>query len=328
VKTPSLVVAIALAAAFACTGDMAAAAPPRPADLRVAGDDGWRASNSFSLTWTIPPLGEPIAATHYRIRNPQGTAIGEGGLGWMGDGIGGLVVPSPGAYSAEVWFEDFSGAHGPAATTQLRFDDERPAPAQPGAVAAWIGRTAFPLRIPCDPPPGPQPISGIRGYAVVAGAAPFASPCAAPDRCLESETTVRGADGQARIDTLPDGTNYLHAVTVSGSGMRSATSVRTTLRVDTTDPLTRLHGAPPGWTNQAVELVAHAVDSGSGMGLGEGGPRPFTAIRVDGNPAAIGWGGSVAASVIEEGVHRIAFYARDAAGNVDDGGNGNKWRGC
>lgn len=319
-------VLLALLAAQACLAPPASAAPPRPIDLRVMGADGWQADNRFTLTWTNPVGGgSPPVATHLRLLDPSGGELEERHFLWLTDGVGGLTVPKvPGIYSAEVWLEDAGGNEGPAASVQLRFDDVRPAAIEPAPVTAWIGRTAFPLRVRLGHPAGPLPISGLRGYAVAIDTAPGVTPCKGAGRCSENETTLRGGigDDEVRIAALPDGTSYLHAAAVSGSGMRSATSGWTTLRVDTTDPVTELDGAPTGWTNHPVWVVAHASDSGSGMASGNGG-RPFTAIRIDSGPPAIGLGDSVTASVIDEGLHRVAYYARDAAGNVDDGGGNN-----
>ncbi len=305
----------------------ASANPPRPTNLRVVGVSTWSADHRFELKWTNPPGGSSApVATHYRLRDPQGDELEEKRLTWLSDGIAALAVPKvPGAYSAEVWLEDAAGNEGPAANAALRFDDVRPAAISPQPLSGWIGRAAFPLGVRLSHPPGPPPISGIRGYAVSIAAAPFAAPCLAPDRCTESETTLRGGseDDELEIDALPEGPSYLHAVAVSGSGMKSATSGRAVLRVDTTDPVTQLGGAPAGWTNRSAWLVARATDGGSGMESGGGGQPPFTAIRIDEGPPTIGLGGLATANVIGEGVHRVAFYARDAAGNVDNGSSSN-----
>jgi hypothetical protein len=319
------------AAGLALVATMASPAfanPPRPPDLRVVGGtDVWHPENRFSLSWTSPAPASPVLTmTHYRIRDPQGTTIDESQLSWIGDGIGPLIVPAtPGAYSAEVWFEDAGGEQGPAATVPLRFDDVRPPPIEPQPVASWVGRTAFPLRVRLGHPSGPLPLSGIRGYAVAINAAPGGGPCVAADRCSDAETTLRGgvAGDELEIGTLPEGTSYLHAVAVSGSGMKSATVGQAVLRVDTTDPIAQLTGLPPGWTNRAVRLTASAADTGSGMERDGQGPAPFTAIQVDGGAPSIGLGGASGASVVEEGVHRIAYYARDLAGNVNDGAETN-----
>jgi hypothetical protein len=321
-------IAVAGLALAATTTSPAFASPPRPADLRVVGGtDVWHPENRFSLSWTSPAPGSPaLTTTRYRIRDPQGAAIDERRLGWIGDGIGPLIVPAtPGAYSAEVWFEDAGGVQGPAATVPLRFDDVRPAPIEPRPVVGWVGRTAFPLRVRLGHPSGPLPLSGIRGYAVAIDAAPGGGACVAADRCSDAETTLRGGveGDELEIGTLPEGTSYLHAVAVSGSGMKSATSGRTVLRADTTDPIAQLTGLPPGWTNRAVRLTASAADTDSGMVRDGQGPAPFTAIQVDGGAPSIGLGGTAGTGVVDEGIHRIAYYARDLAGNVNDGAETN-----
>jgi hypothetical protein len=319
---------LAAAALVLAPAASAAASPPPPTDLRVnRGVDAWHAENRFELEWTNPSTagGPPLAAVHYRIRDPLGAVIAETELSWVSDGVAALTVPKiPGVYSAEVWLEDAAGEEGAAATAPLRFDDVRPAAVEPRPVPSWIGRTAFPLRVRLGHPQGPMPISGIRGYAVAIGAAPGGAPCASADRCTDTETTLKGgvAGDELEIAALPEGVNYLQAVAVSGSGMKSAKSGQAVLRVDTTDPVTQLAGAPGGWTNRTAWLTATATDGGSGMEP-SGGPPPFTAIRVDGGAPQIGLGASATAGVIGEGAHQIAYYAQDAAGNVDDGGGGN-----
>lgn len=325
---PRLLAAAAGLALSVALASAASASPPRPADLRVVGGtDLWHAENEFSLDWTEPgPASPALTTTHYRTRDPQGAALGEGQVGRTSDGIGPLIVPAlPGAYSAEVWFEDATGALGPAAVVPLRFDDVRPAPVAPQPVSAWIGRTAFPLRVRIGHPSGPLPLSGIRGYAALIDRAPTGSPCAAPDRCSDAETALRGgvADDELEIDALPEGTSYLHTVAVSGSGMKSATSGLGTFHTDTADPITQLTGLPAGWTNRTVRLTASSADTGSGMEPDGLEPPPFTAIQVDGGAPSIGVGGTADASVVDEGTHRIVYYARDLAGNVNDGATAN-----
>jgi hypothetical protein len=313
---------LTLVATLTFVAGPAAANPPRPADLSVVGGSTWHPHNVFSLTWTNPPIGSPaLASTHYRIRNSQEVVIGQGQANRVEDGLGGLAVPKiPGAYGVEVWFEDIEGEPGPAATTTLRFDDVQPAPVTLASAPEWIGRTALPLRVHIAHPQGQPPLSGIRGYAASIDRAPIGAPCRAGDRCTDAETNLRGGvgDDELTVEALPEGTSYLHAVAVSGAGMKSATSAHAALRVDLTDPVTQLAGAPPGWTNRAVSLTATAMDSASGMTVRSGQPT-FTAIRVDRGAPAVTPGASTTTRVISEGVHLIEYYARDAAGNIDDG---------
>ncbi|HXS47901.1 MAG TPA: hypothetical protein VN756_10615, partial [Solirubrobacterales bacterium] len=108
----------------------------------TGGEDAWHPENRFELRWINPPTsgGPPLAATHYRVRDPLGTVIGETRIAWVSDGIAALTLPkAPGAYSAEVWLEDAAGEQGPAATARLRFDNSRPAAIEPPSVPSWIG---------------------------------------------------------------------------------------------------------------------------------------------------------------------------------------------
>ncbi len=264
---------------------------------------------------------------HYRVRSPSGAVVvGETRIGWPEIAISNLRVPSsPGAYTAEVWLEDAAGAQGAPAAVKLRFDNTRPAGVEPLPKPGWISRTDQPYTLPISQPSGPQPVSGIRGYAISIDRSPTGDPCQQADRCSDTETDLRGGSGDhlLAIGELPEGRSYAHAVAVAGSGMKSAQPGHAVLRVDRTDPVTVLSGAPSGWTNHSVSLLASAADALSGMQDGGEGESPFTAIRVDGGVPATAAGDSVSASVIEAGVHAVSYYARDAAGNVNDGGNSN-----
>lgn len=313
---------LALCVGLGALAPPAPAAPSRPADLSVVGGEGWHADNRFSLTWSAPPSGEPPpTAVHYRVSDAIGTVLRQGRQSWFETAIGPLEAGrTPGAYTAEVWFEDATGVQGPAAAVPLRFDDARPSGVSLGPVPDWIGRPDLPLRVRLGHPGQPLPLSGIRGYAAADDANPSGSACRAADRCDLTETTLIGGigDDELAITEPPEGTSHLHVVAVSGAGMTSAAS-HATLHVDTVDPVTRIAGVPPSWTNRAVGLEAVASDATSGMDATGHGPPPFVAIRVDDGAPAIALGHSVATNVIGEGAHRVAYYARDAAGNADDG---------
>ncbi|HET7177197.1 MAG TPA: hypothetical protein VFI63_00770 [Solirubrobacterales bacterium] len=323
------------AASFALQAAGAAAAVDpvsfHPYDLRVyEGEETWHTSNAFSLSWTNPEdpsnrFVSPVAAVHYRVLDRLGAVvIGDTRIAGPRYWINPLTVPDiPDYYTAEVWLEDALGFQGAAASARLLFDDERPAPVAPTPPTGWIDRNAIPYPLHIDHP-ATTPISGIEGYAISVDSSPEGEPCAADDRCLDSEIDLRGGvdDDTLPLPELPEGTSYAHAVAVSGSGMRSSTTGTAVLRVDRTLPVTRLAGAPSGWSSQPVTLTATATDALSGM-RASGPSGPFTAIRVDGGAPTTASGGAVSATVIGEGVHEVAYYARDAAGNVDDGGDSN-----
>ncbi|HWM54798.1 MAG TPA: carboxypeptidase-like regulatory domain-containing protein [Solirubrobacterales bacterium] len=317
----ALTVQTQAASAAPCLGDPAQGL--RPCELEVVGgEETWRADSLFNLSWRNPPQSgaPPVAAVHYRVLDASLQVMRENSVDRAAETLEVFVPTTPGIYTVEVRLEDAAGNLGPAATASLRFDNSRPGRVEPLPSANWIGRTDLPYALRLSRPTGPEPISGIRGYAIAIDH----DPCLAANRCTEAETSLRGGreDDTLLLSALPEGTSYAHAVAVSGAGMGSASVGRTMLRVDTTAPLTTLSGAPNGWTNRPVELLGTASDAASGMA--PAGPAgPFTAIRIDGGAPIAVSDDSVRARVIGAGVHTVAHYARDAAGNVDDGGVAN-----
>ncbi|HUC08239.1 MAG TPA: hypothetical protein VMR96_09120 [Solirubrobacterales bacterium] len=291
----------------------------QPLGLQVdGGEDSWQPRQMFALSWSNPA---GVGAVHYRLLSPSGQVlIGDTTLPWAATAIEHLSVPpTPGAYTAEVWLEDAKGATGPPASASLRFDDAHPGAVEPSPSPAWIGRSAFPYTVHLSHPSGPQPLSGIRGYAVSTDSSPTGRPCAGTT-CTGAEVDLQGgiAVDALPIAELPEGLSYLHAVAVSGAGVPSALVGTTLLRVDKTAPLTRIEGPASGWSKEPLKLTATASDAASGM-VAAGANGPFTAIRVDGGAPITAAGASVTTTVIGSGVHTVAYYARDAVGNVADG---------
>jgi hypothetical protein len=319
-------IAAAILAALALAGAQEArAAGLQPLDLSVdGGEESWHSQSSFALRWSNLPGS--IAAVHYRVLNPSGqVAVKETTLDWAATAIQHLSVPpTPGAYTAEVWLEDINGVEGTPIAAKLRFDNANPGQVEPAPVPAWIGRADFPFVLHLGHPAGPPPLSGIRGYAASIDRLPGGSACLALATCGASETELQegGVKDSLAIAELAEGTSYLHAVAVSGSGTRSAIPATTALHVDETDPVTLLAGNPDGWSDRPLTLTAIATDAGSGMIAGGSG-HPSTAIRIDGGAPVSAAGNQASATVIASGVHAVAYYASDAAGNVADGGVSN-----
>ncbi len=324
---------LAVAVALAGTAPPAnAAGDLQPLDLRVdGGEESWHAEPSFALRWSNPPRDgqAPVAAVHYRLLDPTGqVTLAESELRWPATSIQHLTVPAvPGAYTAEVWLEDTTGEAGSPVAATLRFDDAAPGRVEPSPATGWIGRSGLPFALRLGRPEGPEPLSGIRGYAASVDPVPGASPCADRYTCSDAETDLHGgsAGNLLMLDGLPEGTSYVDAVAVSGSGIHSAAVGSTVLRVDKTDPVTRLSGVPDGWSNRPLTLTATATDGLSGM-LASGIGGPFTAIRSDGGAPTAAAGNSVTTTLIDSGIHTVSYYARDAAGNVADGGTLNGHR--
>jgi hypothetical protein len=323
VRGAILITMTALALLGPGAADRVWAGAPAPIDLSVeGGEESWQATRSFGLRWRLPDtgFGLPLTGANYLLRDPSGAVVAEERIGLGRDQWTVRVPARPGIYTAEVWFEDITG-RGAHAAVSLRFDDTTPPPVAALPAGGWIARSDLPHIVRIGHPQGALPLSGIRGYAISIDRSTDRRPCEGPSSCTETETDLRGgiADDSMAVSELPEGENHVHVVAVSGSGVSSAEIGDTVLRVDRTDPVTHHRGLPDGWTNRAVTVTASAADSGSGMS-GEGA---FTAIRVDGGVPAVAGGDSVSATVIGDGLHRIAHYAQDAAGNVNDGSTRN-----
>jgi len=292
-----------------------------PVNLRVTGSEGaWNSQNNFWLRWDRPPVSEqgfPITGADYRVRDTAGNVLSETHISGDGGSTGMIVVPRqlPGLYAVDLWLEGPGGERGPQSSATLRYDNAPPGPARPLFPEVWIGGSQAAV-IKIAHPPLPLPVSGIRGYAVSVDGGEGSLPCAERERCTMAETDLDGGidDDEISIGVLRKGAYFVRAVAVSGSGMQSAEVMSTVVKVDTVRPETSLAGVPPGWADGPVLLTASATDSMSGMiAIGHG--STFTAIAVDGGVPRADSGPSTMAVVSGQGVHSVAYYARDAVGN-------------
>jgi len=318
--------AILLVLACACAFPaLAVAETLQITNLQVeGGEESWHSNNAFSLTWDqVPAPPTYPRAVLYRLYDSEGNLV----AGPVRNTKTVLAIdplevpPTPGAYTVEAWLEDADGRPGPPAYATLRFDDAAPAAPLPVAPEGWLtSGEAAALEI--EPAAEPEPISGIRGYAISLDEGGGSSPCAHPNRCGAAEIDLPAGTGNSSIDLgpFPEGTIYARVVSVSGSGVASAPAT-VLFRVDGTVPQLSLQGLPNGWSNGSVRLTALAADPLSGMAA-SGPAEPFTAIAVDGGAPALSFGDAVSTWVSGSGVHQISYFARDAAGNVNDGALG------
>jgi hypothetical protein len=299
-------------------------APAPPTDIEVPGGSGWRAVNGFEFRWNIPAgQSAPIVEAEYSLVDiATGDEVG-GGVVPGPDPVsaGPVEVPGPGEYRVEIRLRDAAGNLGEPAGITVRFDDSPPGDVSPEEAPGWVSDDELPLRQPIEKALAGGP-SGIGGYAVAVSADRILPPCAAA-LCRPDEISVAGGpdDRVALIDRLGEGSHWISAVAASGASLSSRQPGSTVVRVDLTDPETSLSGLPAGWTDRPVTLTARAVDSLSGMlpqpGLDDG--LPVTVIAAEGQAPYESPGPLASFTVAAEGVTSVEYWARDLAGNSNDG---------
>ncbi|HEX3240114.1 MAG TPA: hypothetical protein VHR18_08280 [Solirubrobacterales bacterium] len=303
-------------------------AAPRLTGLKLGtSETAWQPENRFDVYWNfdLPPntsknaiqvVRSQILDASRKVFHTPTPLLGPA------EGIPNLKVtsvqrserPSPGEYVLQVWATGTSD--GPTEEIVLRFDDRRPATATPHLPSGWIRGDVEPV-LEITPPAGPQPVSGIRGYAISIRPGGAAPPCAGPDLCSLAETDLRGglAGDSLGLGLLAEGVHVVSVVAVSNSGLRSPQAHSTEVWIDATRPDIALQADGAGWSREPVRVLAKATDALSGM-VASGPAGPTTSIAVDGGPRAVAKGDEVAAMVTGSGVHTVAASARDAAGNV------------
>lgn len=305
-------------------------APTTLIGLAVAGGGGWKRDNDFDLGWANPSQpNAPIVGASVRITGPGGHDQTTYHPGSDLTSIDNVQVPAKGDYTAEVYLRDAAGneSRASAASVHLRFDDTVPVPQEPSRANGWINRTELAdgyeqgwLNVPDEL----VPPSGIAGYRVVANVNSDTDPCSGAEdpRACGGPITESGRNNRSRTlgtDDLTEGTNYVHVVPISGSGMRATDVRHTPLKVDVTDPVTQLRGdGNGGWVNHDLDLSAVASDALSGMHDTDeypGDAPPGTFLRIDGQTFSADTG-TVSQSLSGEGEHQIEYWARDLAGNT------------
>jgi hypothetical protein len=283
----------------------------------------WQASNVFPIvSQQLPGSADGAAKAFYRLEDEEGKQLGPLVERPLFDLVESLEVPAiPGVYSLEAWLEDAGGQELRRGSTTLRFDNVPPPPPDPEAPGRWLLAAEAAL-LEIGHPTAPPPLSGIRGYAISLDRGDGSSPCPSSGLCTAAETDLAGGieDDTLSLGTLPEGITYARVASVSGAGVASLPRTAV-FKVDATLPRLSLEGAPSGWSTGPVKLTAHASDSHSGMAAA-GPTGPFTAIAVDDGAPTVTAGGEASAWAGGSGVHSVAFYARDAAGNVADGSVG------
>ncbi len=307
-------------------------APAAPRSLSLEGGTDWRRDNDFDLSWSNPSQDHaPITGAIVEVSGPGDYTKEYEYEGSDIETIKNLHVPEPGEYEARVYLVDEAGnaTADHAVSIPLRFDNTVPPEAELKLANGWLSRdelTAGYLQKWLAPPEDQVPVSGIAGYRLTVDTNPSTDPCggAIDPRACGGPITHHGIASNSQLLTLEDveeGINWAHVVAVSGSGMRATRIDHATIKVDLTAPTTSLEGWSGSWSPTPLNLRAIAVDELSGMvitGEQRDDRPPRTVLEIDGvmhddNDA------DVAVAVSEEGEHRVRFWARDLAGNENDG---------
>lgn len=305
--------------------------PAAPTNLTVVGGQDWRRDNEFTLSFggatSQGSNAAPIVGATVRLTAPDGHVHDHYYPAADIDTIYDIELPGKGDYTAAVYFRDAAGNESPAnaASVHLRFDNTVPEPQDPHRANGWISREelAGGYDQGWEPTPtGLVPPSGIAGYRVVVNTNSDSDPCsgASDSRACGAPLTEVGQNNRSRTllpGDLAEGTNFVHVVPVSGSGMRATEVRHTPLKADFTDPVTQLQGNGNGqWLNHDADLTVSATDALSGMQDTTEFPfddPPVVKLTVDGQTTA--GTPNVSTTVTEEGVHDISWCSRDLAGN-------------
>jgi len=303
--------------------------PARPQDLATPAGQTWSPAPAPGFTWQLPADGgSPVDRARYELSRVSSAGVlervgaGEWDPGRSGvPGRGVVNLPQPGTYRLDLRLRDRAGNLGLPATTTVRFDDRPPSPIVPERPPAWLSADDLPHRAALSraTPGGP---SGVAGYAFSLSDGDVSDHPCAGSVCRPDEVDLKGGpdDRVARLDNLPEGRSWLTAAAVSGAGVASREAGTVALDVDLTPPTTRLDGLPDGWSRDPVELQVTATDRLSGMEARPGLPAPpvTSIVSADGRRFDSP-GDRTEMTIRQEGETVVEFFARDLAGNVNDG---------
>ena len=296
--------------------------PESPGELSMVGGSDWRSENRFDLTWTNPTgQHSPIATAQYSMFDDQGVQV-QGPVSVNGariSSLDSLEVPAPGEYTVSVRLVDASGNVGTASTATLRFDDGRPGDVAPEAKPGWVSADELPLDQTIERASVGGP-SGIDGYAVSVSKDAPETPCPSGS-CGAGDLALAGGqdDRTVTIPDLTEGDHWITSVAASGAGLASESARSIEVHVDKTDPSTVLEGVPNDWVNHPVTIAVTATDEASGMSPEPGGD-PVTVIEPAGQYPYTTPGSTAKFTIASEGTTIVKYWARDLAGNANDGG--------
>jgi hypothetical protein len=310
-------------------------APASVSGMTLTGGEAWRSTNDFDVSWSNPAQAHaPIDGAMYRISRVGG-GYDSGARFVSGSNrqsLSDLQVPSPGEYTLKVWARDAAtnNSEASARTATLRFDPTIPPEAE-ADYNGWVRRNDFQYNAKWEQiDPSDLGPSGLDGYAVRVTQAPDSDPCVTAGHPISSCSSVEVNNDGIGDDTMPisesevsEGQWYIHVVPVTGAGVKASSVEHTALPVDETDPESKVSGTDGEWVNHDVTVSVSASDPLSGMAPNANqysiDPQPRTCVQVDSAGADCEPDDTITRVVSGEGAHEVRYFARDLAGNENNG---------
>ncbi|OQA45590.1 MAG: Ser-Thr-rich glycosyl-phosphatidyl-inositol-anchored membrane family protein [Chloroflexi bacterium ADurb.Bin325] len=264
-------------------------APAPPGGLQGSPARTWTNINSFSEQWTNPPDLSGIVGVYYRIGRP-GEFPTDGIYVPATDRLSDITVPSDGKHDLYIWLQDAAGnvSHGNRnVDPQVFWYDSQP----PSSVATLT------------PPPAPS------GWYTSTVAVTFAATDAAEGSGVEAVYSQLDSGPWELLEErniTAEGEHQLAHYARDRAGNVEST-VFVAIPVDFTPPVVTLEAArppePTGWYVAPITLTLTADDAVSAPAVGY--------YQLDGGE----WQTGTQIRLEESGLHQIAYYGQDGAGN-------------
>ena len=297
----------------AWTATMTAPATPGAYYYKVwtaKGYSGMAKAVTYSITVPAPASAAAITSlnpTH--AQTGAGVVITGSNLGASGSVKFGATTAATSAWSATSVTATVPASLAPGATTVT--------------VTPTGGAASNGLAFTVDAAPAPTPVltslvpsTGIAGGTLVITGSNLGASGSVTVGGVAAATSAWGATSITCI--VPAGlTAGARSVVVTPAGGQASNALTYTVTaapvpVDSTDPVTTASGVPDvAWCNYPVSVSLAATDEASGSGV------ESVTYTVDGGDPVVVGGAAATVPLETSGIHTVAFFARDVAGNVE-----------
>jgi hypothetical protein len=265
----------------------------------------WTNLNSFTVTWTNPADEVGVVGAWYKLDSPP-SAWNDGVYNATTNNVITLAAPADGVHTLYLWLQDAVGRADPQATATGVLKLDQVAPLPPYALRGQPAKTWTNVNSFSESWTNPEDPSGIVGVYYQLNDVP-GSPGTTPVR-------VNSANSITNIMVTGDAKHTLYLWLIDGAGNSSLDNRNVHPEVfwyDGAPPTSRVTLTPPpaasGWYTTTVTASFAGEDQIGLSGL------QGVYWELDGWPAR----GDSTTEISAEGVHRLAYYALDKAGNQE-----------